>query len=134
MAPEFIPFIVCGLLIVASAVVCIVVVLALLFRRRFLRVVKSRLPRIGRNLRLATALAVLAVIGLLAVTAVSTFSVRQQYFLNEPLAMAAPLRGIPRRWRSFLNEAPRRMLGDRISSARLSSPPLGGSTPTLSPC
>ena len=75
MAPEFLPFIAAGVLILASLVA--MAVLAIVF------VVRKRLPR---PLPL---LALLSTSGLLLVTGFGVSSVRQHYFLDEPMAIAA---------------------------------------------
>ena len=75
MAPEFLPFIAAGFLLLASLVA--MAVLAIVF------VVRKRLPRP------LTLLAFLSTCGLLLVTGFCVSGVRQQYFLDEPMASAA---------------------------------------------
>ena len=82
MAPEFFPFVLCALLVGAIAVVF----LAAVFVRWPRRILELVFPLVLKYLRLLLLLALLPLIALLFVTG---YSVRQQYFLNEPMASAA---------------------------------------------
>jgi hypothetical protein len=89
MAPEFIPFIVCGLLIIASAATCGTIAVAFLARGVLRRSIERRFPRVARLSRPLLLLAVVPTVGLLLLTGACAYMVRQQFFLNEPMAIAA---------------------------------------------
>ena len=89
MAPEFLEFIACGLLIVASVVACGLLALAAISQRVFRRVLQRKFPRVARLIRPALMLALLPTFLLLGVTAFYARAVHQQFFLNEPMATAA---------------------------------------------
>jgi len=74
MAPEFLPFIVCGFLIMLSVVVCAA-----------LAIVWFAAPKWRRG----TLLAFAPTMGLVVITGVCARSVHQAFFLNEPMAIAA---------------------------------------------
>jgi Ankyrin repeats (3 copies) len=81
VAPEFFPFIACGVL----AFVCIGLLAAALFIGVPRRLLQYCFPLVLRFLRPLLLALLLPAVGLLAVL---MYEVRQQYFLNEPMAMA----------------------------------------------
>src|SRR5262245_23116036 len=89
MAPEFIPFIVCGLLIVASVVACGLLALAAIGAGPLHRGLEPWFPGVARLARPVLVVALVPTLALVAVTAFCAHQVHQQFFLNEPMASAA---------------------------------------------
>ena len=89
MAPEFMPFIACGVLIIASVGACAALALAVLFRGALRRALAREVPSPVRFLRLLFLAALVMVGGLLLATGACAYMIRQQFFLNEPMAAAA---------------------------------------------
>jgi ankyrin repeat protein len=89
MAPEFIPFIVCGLLALASVGSIGMLAVTAIAHGPLRRVLESRLPRIAPLIRPALILALVTTTWLLLMTGACAYQVRQQFFLNEPMASAA---------------------------------------------
>jgi hypothetical protein len=82
MAPEFFPFVLCGLL----AIAIVVVASAAVFVQWPRRILERVFPLVLKFLR---PLLLLALVPLIALLLVTGLSVRQQFFLNEPMASAA---------------------------------------------
>jgi len=82
MAPEFFPFLLCAGLVAAIVVVAV----AAVFVRWPQRFLEWLFPRIVKHLR---ALLLVLLAFLVAVLVIAAVNIRQQYFLNEPMAMAA---------------------------------------------